>query len=48
MSDVPGVSPSTLKRDLKDRLTAPIQYYRPLMLTGNGVLPPFGQYLCIA
>jgi len=34
MSDVPGVSPSTLKRDLKDRLTAPIKFYRPLMLTG--------------
>ena len=34
MSDVPGVSPSTLKADLKDRLTAPIRYYRPLMLTG--------------
>ena len=34
MSDIPGVSPSTLKADLKDRLTAPIQYYRPLMLTG--------------
>jgi hypothetical protein len=34
MSDVPGVSPSTLKADLKDRLTAPIQFYRPLMVTG--------------
>jgi len=34
MSDVPGVSPSTLKADLKDRIAAPIQYYRPLMLTG--------------
>jgi hypothetical protein len=34
MSDIPGVSPSTLKADLKDRLTAPIQFYRPLMLTG--------------
>jgi hypothetical protein len=34
MSDVPGVSPSTLKADLRERLTAPLQYYRPLMLTG--------------
>jgi hypothetical protein len=34
MSDIPGVSPSTLKADLKDRLAAPIRFYRPLMLEG--------------
>ncbi len=34
MSDVPGVSPSVLKADLKDRLQAPIEFYRPLLITG--------------
>lgn len=34
MSDVPGMSPSTLKADLKDRLAAPVRFYRAMLVTG--------------
>jgi hypothetical protein len=34
VSDTPGMSPAQLAADLEDRLVAPIQFYRPLMVTG--------------
>ncbi|MGO9110706.1 MAG: ATP-binding protein [Thermoguttaceae bacterium] len=34
VSDVPGMSPAQLAADLEERLVAPIQYYRPIMITG--------------